>query len=235
MELLGSADETAAFRSVGFQDTFATSGYKRPLLEVLDAIKDSNEGSPVFRAYLFQRITDIMQLQPESWGLAFAPAVSAHRDAIRAILGKSDSGAWFVPMRVKECREKLDRFFASIKSVSYMRQASGLLGLAHEAVKSGLKYVGFISLDGKPHYVAGAQATELWGYGPHGKQPVFLSNSSDPRTTFIATAMPLSPLFSLNTTREELFANAGVNPNESLFAGVLPPLFALPPRGNARP
>jgi hypothetical protein len=235
VETLGSADEAAVFRSVGFPEDFGTGSYRKPLLEVLDAIKDSRDGSPLFRAYLFLRATDIMALQPESWGLAFAPAVSAHRNAIRGIAGELASGAWFAPMRVKELRDKLDQFFGSIKAVSYARQAAGLFGLAHEAARSGLQYVGFVSPDGKPNFIEGSPAAEVWGYSADRRQPVLVANKSGPGTAFIAAPMPLSPLFSLAAPRGELLAKAGIDPNDSLFAGVLPPLFASEPAAKTRP
>jgi hypothetical protein len=193
---------------------------------VLDATKNSREGSPLFRAYLFERIAGIMELQPEAWGLAFAPAIPEHRRVIRQITGQLASGDWFVPAKVRDCREKLDQFFDSIKSVSYTRQAAGLFGLAHATASSGLRYVGFVSVDGKPVFTEGPPSAEIWGYGADKKQPALLANAGGPQTTFAVAPMPLSPLFSLGASRRELFAKAGINPSDSLFASALPPLFA---------
>ena len=144
VESLGLCGETAAFESIGLEKVNGASGYGRPLLAVLDSLKDSQASSPIFRAYLLLRLAQIMALQPEAWGLTFAPAISAHRRAINEITGgRVASGDWFVPSKVEAWSGKLGQFFASAKGVSYSRQAAGISALARQASREGLRYVGF--------------------------------------------------------------------------------------------
>jgi len=226
LEALGNLQETAAFYSVGLEKVLAgTNSYAIPLLEVLDSIKDSRAGSPLFRAWLFLRLTDLMNLQPAAWGLYFCPAVRADQVQMEKITGGPlDSGDWFVPSRVNSYGKKLEQFFDSKKSVSYAKQAAGLFALSRAAAQSGLRYAGFVGLDGKPNFVGSSAPAEIWGYNSSHSQPVLLAMKAGARS-FQEPALPLSPLFALERPRKEFLANAGVNPEDPCFRDVLPPLF----------
>ena len=221
-EQLGSTDETASFHSVGL-DGILSGGdtYTRSLLGVLDSIKDSQEGSPLFRAYLFLRLVDLMNLRPDAWGLSFCPAIQTQDNQIRAIVGgELADGDWFVPSKVGAYSEALEHFFSGARTVSYQKQASGLFSLLQAASKDGLQYIGFINLNGKPVLINGVNPGEFWGYSLALKEPVLLTAYSKP-----TGLLPLSPLFTFTNSRKEYMANAGVNPSDPSFQGVLPPLF----------
>ncbi|MGA2280570.1 MAG: hypothetical protein ABSG80_09735 [Verrucomicrobiota bacterium] len=226
LEDFGHLQETAAFYSVGLEKVLSgNNSYAIPLLEVLDSIKDSREGSPLFRAWLFLRLTDLMNLQPAAWGLDFCPAARAAEVQIEKITGgRLDSGDWFNPARVNSCGKKLEQFFDSEKSVSYAKQAVGLFALARAAAQSGLRYAGFVGLDGKLNFVGSSAPEELWGYNSSHNQPVLLALKAG-ADSFQEPAMPLSPLFAFERPRKEFLANAGVNPEDPCFRDVLPPLF----------
>jgi hypothetical protein len=226
LEDLGHLQETAAFYSVGLEKVLSgNNSYAIPLLDVLDSIKDSREGSPLFRAWLFLRLTDLMKLQPDAWGLHFCPAAHADEVQIEKITGgRLDSGDWFNPSRVNSYGKKLEQFFDSKKSVSYAKQAAGLFALARAAAQSGLRYVGFVGLDGKPNFAGSSAPEEIWGYNSSHSQPVLLAMKVG-AGSFQEPAMPLSPLFALERPRKEFLANAGVNPEDPCFRDVLPPLF----------
>jgi hypothetical protein len=226
LELIGALDDASAFHSVGLEKVWSGDVYSKPLLEVLDSVKDSRAGSPLFRAYLFLRLMDIMKLQPAAWGLTFCPAARMHEAQIKSIVGgQLESGDWFVAGKVSAYGEKLEQFFDSVKSISYAKQADGLLTLARAASKSGLQYVGFVGLDGKPDYLADSVAGEVFGYSAATQQPVWLAAKVGTGQPFKEPAMPLSPLFSLDSPCKEYLTQAGVDPNDPSFRGALPPLF----------
>jgi hypothetical protein len=226
VEDLGNLQETAAFYSVGLEKVLSgNNSYAIPLLEVLDSIKDSHAGSPLFRAWLFLRLTDLMKCQPAAWGLDFCPAARADQVQIEKITGGPlDSGDWFVPARVNSYGEKLEQFFDSKKSVSYAKQAAGLFALSRAVAQSGLRYAGFVGLDGKPNFVGSSAPREIWGYNSSHSQPVLLAMKAG-ASSFREPAMPLSPLFALERPRKEFLADVGVNPEDPCFKDVLPPLF----------
>lgn len=217
LEQVSDFKDASAFGTVGLGKVWSGgSTYGRPLLEVLDAVKDSVDGSPVFRAYLLCSLVELMEFQPDAWGLSFCSSARAHAAQIRSIVGgQIASGDWFVPSKAKSWSEKLDQFFAAEKSVSYAKQAAGNLALAQSAAKGGFRYVGFVGLDGKPVVTENPPPAELWGYDATRRQPILVSSS----------ALPLSPLFALPVTRAEYLTKAGVSADAPSFANSLPPLF----------
>ena len=230
VEQLHHQDETASFSSVGLEKVLTGDNtYSKPLLEILDSVKDSAEGSPLFRAYLFLRLMDLMKLQPDTWGLSFCPAARTHEAAIRSILGEQLSrGDWFVPAKANAFSKKLDQFFAIAKPISYAKQAAGLFTLARVVSKSGLHYVGFVGLDGKPNFTDDSISGEVFGYSATHKVPVFLAASIAAGHQLKEPAIPLSPLFALTVSCQEILTKADVNPNDVNFQDALPLLFQSP-------
>ena len=217
LERIGNLKEASAFGTIGLGKVWSGgSAYGSPLLEVLDAVKDSRDGSPVFRACLLCSLVELMEFQPDAWGLSFCPSARAHAARIRNIVGgRIASGDWFVPAKARNWSEKLDQFFTAEKSLSYAKQAAGNLALAQSAAKDGLRYVGFAGLDGKPVVSGNPPPVEMWGYDATRKQPILVSSS----------ATPLSPLFALPASRAEYLAKAGISADAASFGNALPPLF----------
>jgi len=224
---LGDMKDTECFYSCGLQNVVhGNDAYAKPMLGVLDAIKDSHQGSPIFRAWLFIKLIDLMRLQPDAWGLTFCPAVSMDEAQIKKTLGDQlNSGDWFVDAKASTYGAKMEQFFGSTKSVSYVKQAVGLLTLAQAVSKNGLAYVGFIDLNGKPNFIQNPPAVELWGYSAALQQPVLLEFNIGTNTMLREAAMPLSPMFVLASPRSEYFSQAGLNAADPCFRSVLPPLF----------
>lgn len=217
LDQLSSLKETAAFGPANLSKVWPGGDtYNQPLLRVLDFIKDSNEGSPLFRAYLLCRLVDIMNFQPDAWGLSFCLSARTHVAQIHQIVGGDiTSGDWFVPAKASAWNDRLAQFFAAARSVSYTKEAAGNLALAQAVARDGLHYVGFVGLDGKPVITAGQVSSETWGYDPATKQPALVSDSG----------LALSPLFGLAMPRAEYLARAGVEPGSRSFANALLPLF----------
>ena len=232
LEDLGNLKDAAVFYSAGLDKELSGDGYARPLLEVLDSIKDSHEGSPIFRAWLLLNLMDLMKLQPDAWGLSFCPAAQADEaQIIRIVGGQLYSGDWLVGSEAKRFNEKLEQFFESRKSVSYTKQAAGLYALARSVAQPGLRYVGFIGLDGRPNFVGGSapRVGEIWGCNSN-HRPVLLTTKTGGNNSFLEPTLPLSPLFVLDGQRNEFLVRAGVNPGDPTFQDVLPPLFQAPTR-----
>lgn len=227
IEQLDSPDQTASFNSVGFEKFLvAGDSYPKPLLEVLDSVKDSHEGSPLFRAYLFLRLMDIMSLQPDAWGLTFCPAARADESKIKSIVGDQfSSGDWFVQAKANEYSQRLEQLFSSAKSVSYAKQAAGLLKLERAVSKDGLQYVGFVGLDGKPNYIDNTVSGEVFGYSAVRRRPVLLADKIETGRPLEEQPMPLSPLFALTSPSKGYLTQTEVNPDDPSFKGLLPSLF----------
>ena len=130
-----------------------------------------------------------------------------------------------MPAKVNALSDKLGQFFAASKPISYAKQADGLLALARAASKSGLQYVGFVGLDGKPNFIDDTISGEVFGYSAARKLPVYLAATISTGHQLREPALPLSPLFALTVSCQELLTKAGVNPSDVSFQGALPPLF----------
>jgi hypothetical protein len=218
LEQTASLKDTAAFEAADLAKVWpGADAYGRPLLGALDTVKDSDEGSPIFRAYLFSQLVQIMEYQPDEWGLSFCPSARTAATRIREIAGgKIASGDWFVASKTNDWDAKLEKFFAATKGLSYLKQAAGNLALAQAVAADGLHYAGFVGLDGKPVLAGDPPSDDLWAYDTTGKKLVLVSGP----------AMALSPVFVLANPREDYLAKTGVDPKSPSFAnGGLLPLF----------
>jgi hypothetical protein len=228
--------DAAAFHAIDPEHALGSEHPSKPLLEVMDALKDSREGSPVFRAYLFQRLSEIMELQPARRGLAFAPEIRTHADRLKGIAGGSlAEGDWFLPGRAAALAPKLEECFVSFRGVSYPKQAAGTHRLSHEAYRAGLRYFGFIDIDGNVNAADKSYQGEIWGYAAKGSPPELLGRKSAAGTELGKKGLPLSPLFTLGASRAELIDRAGVDIRDPSFTNALPPLFAAPSGRKAAP
>lgn len=221
---LGATDPTASFYSIGLEAILSgDNSYSKSMLEVLDSLKNSREGSPLFRAYLFERLVDLMNLQADDWGVSFCPALRADAARIRTITGGGlADGDWFVPSKISAYQQPLEQFFSAVRNISYDRQAIGILLLDRAVSKDGVQYAGYMGLDQRPHFVAAATPRESWGYSAVSPLPLLLTPADD------SSIAPLSPLFTTRLSRTEYLENAGVNPGAPSFKGVLPPMFQNP-------
>ncbi|HLX70857.1 MAG TPA: hypothetical protein VKV04_14615 [Verrucomicrobiae bacterium] len=217
LEELPALNSTATFAAADLGKIWPNGDtYNGPLMPALDSIKNSDDGSPIFRAYLICRLADVMAFQPDGWGLSFCPSLRAHVAQIHQIVGgRIASGDWFVASKIAAWNDNLAQFLASVKAESYTKEASANLALAQAVARDGLHYVGYIGLDGRPVITSGQASPEVWGYDSSRKQPALLSGSG----------LPLSPLFGLPVPRAEYLAKAGIEPASQSVANTLLPLF----------
>jgi hypothetical protein len=229
IETIADLKDTASFYTVGVGKLLGQNGdsYTASLLTILDAIERSDEGSPIFRAYLFVRLTELMDLQPEAWGLSFAPAIAVQRAAITNLAGGPlQSGDWFVARKATDLAPILARLFSAGRNISFARQAQGLLALDREVAGAGLQYAGFVGMDGKSFLCDPQGQSEIWGYRSSRTEPVLLGQGNSALNSPADDAIFLSPLFATTAPRKKLLSDAGIKPDDPSFAGALPPMFA---------
>lgn len=199
------------------------------LVKVLDLIHEDRSTSPLFRAWLYLRIVEMMEVQPEGWGLPFVPLIERHkRDLVAAGAGMLKEGDWYVEDLNKKLGPDFEGILSAQKEASYFRQAESLGRLFHGLVAGSFQFVGHIALDGSAHVNRDAQ-DELWGWDAAGKPILIFRKTIASWVPISKTLVPLRPLYSLKSTRENLLKNAGVNPKDPLLFGQLPALFTLEP------
>ena len=217
VESISESDGTSAFSNIGLSKAVKLDAtYGGSLLEVLDALKNSREGSSVFRAQLFCTLANVMEYQPDAWGLSFSPSVRKTVAEINGITGGPiGSGDWLIASKTSKWGPKLEQILAAEKSVSFLNQAKTYLALAQAVSKDGLKYIGFVGLDGKPVMAQETAPAEMWSY----------NSAAKGITLFSGSAMPLSPLFALPSSRSDYISKAKINLNAPGISESLPPMF----------
>jgi len=217
VETLPPPKEASAFNQISLERIFTgNSSYGLPMLQVLDNLKHSSHGSPVFRAYLFCALVDFMDLQPDAWGLSFCPSARIDAGRIREHVGGAiASGDWFVRVKADNWSAGLRQILETNKSTLYREQALRNLMLARAVAKDGLRFIGYADINGNPVIATDMKIEEIWGYSATGPTPTLIKDR----------AMPFSPLFGLNKPRSEYLSEVGVSSVSGAFGNTLPPLF----------
>lgn len=226
---LGQAPEPQLFFKAQLHKDIGAPGSpsRIQLVKVLDLIREDRSTSPLFRAWLYLRIVEIMEIQPEGWGLPFAPLIQRHRrDLGAAGAGMIKEGDWYVENLNKKLGPDLEVVLSAQPEASYFRQAESLARLFNGVVAGSFEFVGHIALDGSAHVSRDAQ-DELWGWDAVGKPILMFQKTFGPWLVISKRLMPFTPLYSLKSTRGNLLKNASVDPKDPLFNGQLPALFAM--------
>ena len=220
IETLPPPKEASAFGQIGLEKIFTgNTSYGLPMLQVLDNLKRSSHGSPVFRAYLFCALVDFMELQPDGWGLSFCPSTRIDAGRIREhVGGPIASGDWFVRAKADNWSLGLQQILETNRSTLYRVQAQRNLVLVRAVAKDGLRFIGYADVNGKPVTTTDKNPSEIWGYSAADLTPTLIKDR----------AMPLSPLFGLNKPRSEYLSEAGVSSALGALVNTLPPLFRDP-------
>jgi len=189
------------------------------LLQALDEVRESRAGSPTFRAFLFIQLARLAAIQPEEWGVAFAPMVEKHRTELEKLPIKG--GDWFIDTKEgtlgKSALESLD----NLPKISYRQQAQSIAAIGSEVLSAGLAYVGFVGLDGKLVLLRESPKTELIGMAMDSGRAMVVSRAAAyQRTASQQHLQPLCPLFELGTQRATILDK--IKPTRGLQ---LPPLF----------
>lgn len=227
---LGRCKEADSFYALRVPQVVAPDGksFRTSLLQVLDELKSSKDGSVLFRAYLFSQLVQIMELQPEEWGLVFAPAIRMHQKQLETLGAlRMKSGDWFIPAREKELVAPLEQAFAAMAQISYREQARTLALLAVRTQAAGMHYAGHVGMDGQLVLTTLSHRSELWGTAADNLAPALLFRApkdSRPALQLRAGAV-LSPVFSLGEERHEILFKAGLSAATPVLQGVWPPLF----------
>ncbi len=227
VRLIGPCTEAKSFYALRLPELMALHNdtYQFPLLKKLDELKTGREDSPLFRAYLFLRLCELMDLQPEGWGVPFAPSLAADRERLVSAGGSEvRSGDWYVPTRGQRLATPLQKVFEQAASISYWEQAQTSAKVFRATLAAGVRYVGYVDADGKLR--AGETTTgEIWGWESGTRKPAVLAVSTPSGWKSISAPLPCSPLFAFAEDRAALLVKAGVKPGDTMMNSALPVVF----------
>jgi hypothetical protein len=205
-----------------------TGKYQVSLLQSLDEINQDRRASPLFRAWLFLQICQIIDTQPSQWGAIWTPAYAADRAELgRLGAGQIQSGDWFVPTINAQRAAALHAHFDRAALHSYARQSAFFKRLLPKAAESGLRVIGYIDADGKSIINDTRAYGSVYGIAAASQSPQIIFNDLSPNrhSQALTDPMPFSPLFVfggragelINSTLQSLgYSAAAVNLPDSL-------------------
>lgn len=213
-----------------------TGQYQVSLLDALDAINQDRRASPLFRAWLFMNICEMIDAQPTQWAAIWTPALAPDRANLEHLAARQiNSGDWFVPAANAQRAAALNAHFDRAALHSYSRQSAFYRRLLPKAAQSGLRVVGHINASGEPVLNDTRAHNSVWTLTAANQPPqmIFQSISPNARPRPLVQGMANSPLFTfagnagelINTTLQSLsLSAAAVNIPESL-----PPILRVTP------
>jgi hypothetical protein len=213
-----------------------TGKYQVSLLQALDEINQDRRASPIFRAWLFMNVCEIIDVQPSQWGAIWSPTLAADRaDLDRLGARQIHSGDWFVPIANTQRGPALTAHFDRAALHSYSRQSAFYRRLLPKAAEAGLRVVGSINANGEPIFNDTRAYNSVWTITAPDQPPqmIFQNVSPNRRARPLTQGLPFAPLFVfggdanelINATLQSLsLSAASVNLPESL-----PPILRATP------
>lgn len=211
------------------------SGHATGALDLIEKLHHDETASPVFRAYLLNRVLTMTDARPDQFGMQWAPALKPLRKKLRE-LGAEDiqPGDWIVPRRIEKFTASMQSYFNEAKKTALKKQAVFLYELTSKAASDGFQFVGYVDPETKlPTAVADAAMNlgELWGWAGETKRPALLyryDTASEGYNT-VRPPLPFSPLFVFPADRPKMIqvvaGRVGYDPTTAANPKHLPQLF----------
>ncbi|MCC7377420.1 MAG: hypothetical protein IT581_22355 [Verrucomicrobiales bacterium] len=207
----GNTIESKVYEAVGLKGLLVpkTERYQLELLDVLDRLNRSNEGSPLFRAYLSLKVHELIELRPEEWGKSWAPSASSDRDRL-ALLGARDirSGEWYVPSIAERLERPISEFFEKARETSYVRQARFCHALARRLAETKTTFVGHAGGPGLASNLDAGGTGDIWGWNESQRPTVLFRFDGGRQLEGVPTALAYSPLFKLDGDLQRILSLA---------------------------
>lgn len=178
-----------------------TGKYQTSLLQVLDETNRDQAASPLFRAWLFGRVCEMIDVQPVEWGAIWTPDFARDRTNLFQIGTRQiHSGDWLIPTKIAALAPALNAHFATAANHSYARQAFFYQRLLPKVLGTGVTLAGYCNIDGVPVLNPAVAGGPVMGFTDGAATATVIfdrvspTEPSQPR----AQPMPFSPLFIAN-------------------------------------
>jgi hypothetical protein len=221
-----------AFIRLGLDDALQGPSMQVSLLVLFDRLRSAPPDNLLWKAYTWQELAKMAGTRHAEWGLHLTPAlrqdIAALRDILRPELAASD---WLVPRKQRQLETRLAEFFRRHPGLEYERQFRLHQDLASTVYPQGLVFAGWVNAQKEPVLLpAAAAARELWGAARSGKIDLLYTRAEPGQPLQPgATALPLTPLFTIRGERarikSEAYQKAGVSANSAVYEPWLPPYF----------
>ncbi|MFN0077596.1 MAG: hypothetical protein ACKVY0_14085 [Prosthecobacter sp.] len=187
--------------------------FMHSLLEMFEKVMKDKGGSLIAKAYVVQRLENMLHRREFAWGLHFCPSLKADLRELQQILGETSlrSEDWLVAAMRARLTTPLTAFFKRCEARSYLKEASARRGLLRSAALAGLRFGGYVEVDLSLVLNNPARASnELWVLAGNGGKPKLVENSMVGKAAAEAAklvakdALPLSPVFFMSLDRSQL-------------------------------
>ncbi|HUS33729.1 MAG TPA: hypothetical protein VM680_00100, partial [Verrucomicrobiae bacterium] len=205
-----------------------TGKYQKSLLQCFDEINQDRRASPLFRAWLFLQVCQMIDAQPVQWSTIWSPSFAGDRAALQRLnAAQINSGDWFVPAANARRAAALNAHFDRAGLHSYAREAAFFKRLLPKAAQEGVRVIGYINAEGQPVITETRAHGAVYAIAAADQPPKLIFNSVSPnsRAQPVGQALPYSPLFVfggnvnelINSTLQSLsYSAAAVNIPEAL-------------------
>ena len=177
----------------------STKGVAAPLLELMDVLLANETISVPFKAYVHDKLADIIRLRGDQWGAGLtANFIKDHRDLKTILNDNLKATDWMNPEPDLAMKERLTLFYQGLSKRRYAKEAKALLLFLRSLPGISFRLVGRVDEFARPNFLDPANAPVLsWCIG-HGENEVVLQRFTG------SNALPFSPLLGTDKDLEDL-------------------------------
>jgi hypothetical protein len=169
----------------------STGLYQSSLLPALEEINQDRRANPLFRAYLFAQICQVMDAQPAQWGAVWSATLARDRAELNRLgATQIQSGDWMIPAKVAQRGPDLIAHFERTALHSYSREAAFFKRLLPKVIDTGALVVGYVNAEGEAVLNETLTPRPAWGFASTSKPAEIVLNHRSARKP-----IPFSPLF----------------------------------------
>lgn len=203
---------------------------KRPILAVIDDVKQNEFISPILKAYFTQELFKIMIIRAFDWGLNFSPTAQLDYQKLSKIKGTLYAYDWLRSGTQNRLSASLSDYYHSLGETSYHDQAIASRELFFQIEKQRIRYGGYIDAMGEFHILKSTpDDRKLFGLledGTFGTLRIPASKESPAR---LNKGINYTPLLFFNdppsAILDRVSRNTGVDVRSDRFRQFLPSIF----------
>jgi hypothetical protein len=174
-----------------------------PMLDLLDALLLDQRLSPLFKAYLHDKLYEIMSLRADEWGLRLSTYLKKDHVGLKAIMNVPlQATDWMNPAAYEAMQGKLALYYRPLAQRRYSEEVKFNLSLLRDLTSLSFPYAGYVDERGQARYLnAGNPPAFTWCLG-RTKGEIGLQRFKG------ANALPFSPLLTVDKDLEAVFKKA---------------------------
>ena len=174
-----------------------------PMLDLLDALLLDQRLSPLFKAYLHDKLYEIMSLRADEWGLRLSTHLKKDHASLKAIMNVPlQATDWMNPASYEAMQGKLALYYRPLAQRRYSEEVKFNLSLLRDLTALSFPYAGYVDERGQARYLNAENPPGFtWCLGRAGGEIVLQRFKG-------ANALSFSPLLTVDKDLEAVFKKA---------------------------